>query len=228
MRYIDPQFKTATTRPTGAAVGIALATIFCCLALIVRTLPGGEPVSSGAKGAAARNDSSDGSATASDGEGSTLRPLIPSPPGAPAETPIVAPTRVSRPPQPAPKSVEPPPDAPSATASDEDAPPAAAPPPLPTPSDSKPTADSPDLPSVVRSPADAAAAAGVGFKTSESLPAVPPLKIEPARFKNIQPGSTTPDELIKHWGEGTLSRRPDGSVVRIYKIDPYLRGWPSR
>ena len=53
------------------------------------------------------------------------------------------------------------------------------------------------------------------------MPELPPLEVEGARFKEIQPGVTTSEELIERWGEGKLRRRKEAGVERVYELDQY-------
>ncbi len=60
-------------------------------------------------------------------------------------------------------------------------------------------------------------------QTADDLPDLPPLQVEAAQFKDIQPGVTTADELIQQWGEGKLLKQKDGTQQRVYKQDLYPR-----
>jgi tetratricopeptide (TPR) repeat protein len=71
--------------------------------------------------------------------------------------------------------------------------------------------------------ASAVAPANIAIQAESDLPALPSLQVEAARFKDIQPGVTTTDELIERWGEGKLLRQKDGTVQREYNLETYPR-----
>jgi tetratricopeptide (TPR) repeat protein len=71
--------------------------------------------------------------------------------------------------------------------------------------------------------ASTAAPPEIAIQTADDLPVLPPLQVEVARFKDIQPGVTTSDELIERWGEGKLLRQKDGTKQRVYKLEMYPR-----
>lgn len=56
----------------------------------------------------------------------------------------------------------------------------------------------------------------------EELPELPPLVVAAPRFKEIVPGVTTSEELVRRLGEGKL-QKSDGGAQRIYVIAPYPR-----
>ena len=60
-------------------------------------------------------------------------------------------------------------------------------------------------------------------QAADDLPDLPPLQVEAAHFKDIQPGVTTADELVQQWGEGKLLKQKDGTQQRVYKQDLYPR-----
>lgn len=63
----------------------------------------------------------------------------------------------------------------------------------------------------------------IAIQAEDDLPALPPLQVEAARFKDIQPGVTTKDELVERWGEGKLHRQKDGTAQRVYALELYPR-----
>jgi len=63
----------------------------------------------------------------------------------------------------------------------------------------------------------------IASQADDDLPDLPPLQVEATRFKDIQPGVTTTDELIQQWGEGKLLRQKDGTQQRIYNLELYPR-----
>ena len=186
-------------------------------------------------------------AAADDDSGNSLRALTPTP-----APPAKQPSKSSSP-APSAHASDPPAtpsasdsdagDSPSTSASDADPIPAGKIPPAPDSDDSKPLIDSPNSRSVAKLPNEVPAGSGIGsgggdsssgegggsvsanggFKTAERLPADPPLKIEPAHFKSMQPGTSTMEELVRRWGQGVPSRSKDGTVSWVYKFDPYPR-----
>ncbi|HEY2883095.1 MAG TPA: hypothetical protein VGJ15_11690 [Pirellulales bacterium] len=52
-------------------------------------------------------------------------------------------------------------------------------------------------------------------------PAHPPVTVEPARFKGIQPGDTTAKELARKWGEGKIVSQSNDESVLGFDVDSF-------